>query len=229
VIFAITIFCFVSIISLNVMNSGIATTENSLELTTARAEIDAQAAALRFIHNAYAAEYEYFDLNHYVNVWNQIAALAIESSDLMDIQETAACDEIYDSDAFADNNPFVINTRRLSRSSDPDEQLIDGAVITPAQAPFVKTELSPRIIFAGAGNSDEDLNETGEYREAAGVEGIWITAVKGDVYRTTGVPKYFDMYIRTCWVGPGRQYPTKLGTIVRLYNPQSERNGEAIE
>jgi type II secretory pathway pseudopilin PulG len=225
VIFAITIFCLVSIICLSLMNSGINTTESSLEQTTARAEMDAQAAALRFLHNGYVAEYEYIDLGHYINVWNKITAQAIESNDLLNTQEVSRCDAMYADAQFTANKPFVINTRMLSSSADLDTEDVENALVTPAEAPFVATPLSPRVVFTGTSNSDAELKETGVYRTVGSVEGIWITAVKGDVKQDTGIPKYYDFYIRTCWVAPGREYPTKLGTLVRLYNPQNEREG----
>jgi hypothetical protein len=210
---------------LKLMNSGINTALASLELTTARGEADAQAEALRFIHNGYVAEYEYPDIDHYVAVWNEIADRAIESNDLIDTQDISRCEDIY-SDAFiGSQKPFIINTRMLSSGANLDEELIDGAVITPLDAPFELTDLSPRVVFMDASDSDDELRETGVYREVASVEGIWITAVKGDVFRTTGVAKYYDMYIQTCWVAPGREYPTKIAGIVRLYNPQSELEG----
>jgi hypothetical protein len=223
VMFAIAVFSLVAVISINLMNSGISTTESSIEQTLARAEIDAQAAALRFIHNGYIAEYEYPEYNNYVPIWNQITARAIESSDFMSTQDVGRCEDIYTSAAFQRNNPFVINTRRLSGSADITEETnLVNALITPDATPFEPSSLNPRVIFTGGGNSDGKIKEDGEYRDVARVEGIWVTTVKGDVFQPTGVPKYYDFYIRTCWVAPGRDFPTKLGSIIRLYNPQGE-------
>ena len=233
VMFSIAVFTLVSVISINLMNSGLTTTQSSLEQTAARSEISSQAAALRFIHNGYVAEFEYPEISHYVGVWEQIADRAIDSGELLNLQDISDCGAMYDSAAFRDNNPFIINTRRLGASGSLTVEDIDGAVVTPgllslanSTAPFVLSTLNPRIIFSGAGDSDTELREEDEYRDIARVEGIWITAVRGDVYEVTGIPKYYDMYVRTCWVAPGRQYPTKLGTIVRLYNPQSEYDWE---
>jgi hypothetical protein len=227
--FAIAVFSMVAVVSINLMNSGIATTESSMEQTLARAEIDAQAAALRFIHNGYIAEYEYPEYDNYVPIWNRITARAIDSNDLLQTHDASTCEEIYTSAAFAHNNPFVINTRRLSGSADITEETnIVNALVTPPATPFEPSGLNPRVIFTGTSDSDTELKETGEYRDVARVEGIWITAVKGDVFRPTGVPKYYDFYIRTCWIAPGRNYPTKLGTIIRLYNPQGEYQTEGL-
>ncbi len=56
VMFAFAIFSLVAIITLATMSVGLSTTENSLELTVARNELNAQAEALRFIHSSYVSE-----------------------------------------------------------------------------------------------------------------------------------------------------------------------------
>jgi len=256
VIFAITVFSFVSIMTISLMNSGVATTEASLELTTARSEMAAQAEALRFIHNGYVAEYQYPEIIHYVAVWQQITTRAIEARDLLDIDAISRCEEIYNSSEFQPsdpryNHPFVINTRRLnSDETILTEERINGALVAPgtfspsitplpSTAPFVASQLAPRIVFTNAvDDSDAELREEGEYRDALSVEGIWVTAVKGDVHsatiynyetgatETVYIPRYYDLYVRSCWIAPGRTYPTKLATIVRLYNPSSEVGSE---
>ncbi len=47
-------------------------------------------------------------------------------------------------------------------------------------------------------------------------QGVWIVAVKGD-----NNANYHDFHIRACWISPGQGTPMKLGTIVRLYEPQT--------
>lgn len=56
VMFAIAVFSLVAVITIAMMNLGTANAEGSLELTTARHELNAQAEALRFVHSAYIAE-----------------------------------------------------------------------------------------------------------------------------------------------------------------------------
>lgn len=57
VLFAVTVFSFVAVGALAIMNQGSATAQHSLETTLVRAEIDAQAETLRFIHDSYIAAY----------------------------------------------------------------------------------------------------------------------------------------------------------------------------
>ena len=56
VILALTIFSLVTVITITMMNLGIANAENALEVTTARNELNAQAEALRFIHSSYISK-----------------------------------------------------------------------------------------------------------------------------------------------------------------------------
>ena len=56
VMFAVAIFGMAAIGTIALMNRGLASTQNSLETTMARQEIDAQAEALRFLHSAYISE-----------------------------------------------------------------------------------------------------------------------------------------------------------------------------
>ena len=56
VMFALTIFTLVAVMSIAMMNSGVRQAENALENVTVRNEINAQAEALRFIHSSYISE-----------------------------------------------------------------------------------------------------------------------------------------------------------------------------
>lgn len=56
VMFAFSVFSLVAILTVTMMNLGVAASERSLEVVTVRNEINAQAEALRFIHSSYIAE-----------------------------------------------------------------------------------------------------------------------------------------------------------------------------
>jgi hypothetical protein len=51
VILAVVIFALIAVGSLTIMNQGLATAERSLEITLVRQQMDAQAEALRYIHD----------------------------------------------------------------------------------------------------------------------------------------------------------------------------------
>ena len=58
VLFAITIFSLIVVTSLTLMNQGTAASQRALEITTVRQQVDGQAEALRFIHDAYVGVYQ---------------------------------------------------------------------------------------------------------------------------------------------------------------------------
>ena len=73
VLLGITVFSAVSVGGIAIMNSGLNQAQRSLEITMARNEIDAQAEALRFIHNNYIAEREFSeDKWQFTDLWNKI-------------------------------------------------------------------------------------------------------------------------------------------------------------
>jgi hypothetical protein len=248
VMISITLFSLVSISTISIMNSGLSTTESSLETTMARSEIDAQAETIRYIHNSYVAEYERLPSEQrFRDAWGKIIENAIDSSELFSLAAVSSCPDVYDRDRSGniyDNGAFIVNTRRLAENLDDANPILPDSVISAldnsySNDVFAVSSLYPRLIFsdvdprvgASPNDSDEALNEELGYAYVTRAEGIWVTAVKGDVSEETtdaggntlgGIPKYYDFYIRTCWVAPGRSYPTKLSTIVRLYNPANE-------
>lgn len=224
VMFAITVFCLVAIISINLMNSGVSTAQASLELTMARNEIDAQAEALRFIQNSALAEKELStDKQEFTNLWRKITydpenpnsfGYAIDANKIGSFN-LEQCSEAYeegsDNNIFSDH-AFVVNTRQL-RTKDFDKVIIRGT-----SSNFRATPLYPRLVFTTeSGTEESSLDENFDKLRAA--EGIWVIAVKSDARRGDR-PEFFDFHIRTCWYAPGRAHPSTIGTIVRLYNPE---------
>lgn len=279
VTFAIAVFAFVAIISISLMNSGMSKAQAALEITMARNEIDAQAEALRFIHNSFLSERnlsrEELELNTnregnkwYAQLWQRMTRDATSTSPnqtggLANMPNKVApfnvesCHMAYEgwSDgtntypSLYNNNAFVLNTRILS----PNTVITGGNnnVIYIAKdhtATFTSTPLYPRIIFTNhldTKDSDEmtegvvadssNISLDKLYRYISRVEGIWVISVRdatkfanitstnytptpGDLASKT--PEYFDFHIRTCWYAPGRDIPTTIGTIIRLYNPE---------
>jgi type II secretory pathway pseudopilin PulG len=58
VLFAVTVFALVAVGSLSIMNQGTATAQRALEITLVRQQIDSQAQAIRYVHQAYVASYQ---------------------------------------------------------------------------------------------------------------------------------------------------------------------------
>lgn len=135
VMFAFAIFSLVAIITLGTMNMGISTSENSLELTIARNELNAQAEALRFIHSSYISELTLPECGtnsaitekcqQYQAIWEDLtkdanvmaSSASIAASNQLTIEyPLLACETAYDdssSDSLVKHHAFVINTRQL--------------------------------------------------------------------------------------------------------------------
>lgn len=98
VMFAIAVFCLVAVISISMMDLGVASAEGALELVVTRNELNAQAEALRFIHGSYIAELtlpEYDELTpeeknsgekyqQYKPLWDEIVRNAMDPADVRD-------------------------------------------------------------------------------------------------------------------------------------------------
>lgn len=242
VMFAFAIFTMVALVSVVVINSGIAASERSLELVVARNELNAQVEALRFIHSSYIAERNLprectnetgKQCQQFAGLWEKIisdarvTASASESTPNrytipVDIDE---CKIIYEEDVsgnnlLTQNNAFVINTRLL-QSNNMNNALIRA---TRGNDIFVEPLLGARLVFGLDSTYKEDDNSTtnltdnggilSQYRTLLKAEGIWVVAVAGPEKR------YYDFHVGTCWYGAGASAPTTLDTVVRLYNPE---------
>ena len=220
---AIAIFSLVAIGVVGVVNTSTSAAQSSLEVTLVREEIDAQAEALRFIHNSYIAggKANAANNNKYKALWGRITerAISANNSGLLNAVTNfypSTCAELYDSNinnrsGIYAQNAFIINTRTL----EPEY----------VSSKFTTAATYPRLIYSGA-NDDALLDETG-YEALNRVEGIYVVAVP-DVNTTTiinngvakRVPAFYDFYIRTCWFAPGAERPSTISTVIRLQDPE---------
>lgn len=247
VIFAISIFSLVAILSIVAMNSSINTAQATLEVTMARNEIDAQAEAIRFIHNSYLSERELVDNEQkYRVLWKtltdtSVGGLSNDSNQVPDLTYTD-CNAPYISTnpgSLFNAKAFIMNTRMVN----PNDPTFFPATATDTQRAhsiiigyrnnstmFSASSLYPRVIFAAnsftGDNDNSDISVLGggsEYRHVYRAEGIWVVSIAGTsrpsgVY--AGIPEFYDFHIRTCWYAPGSNTPSTIGTIIRLYNPE---------
>jgi len=235
---AFAIFSLVAIISVSMMNMGLSASERSLELATARNELNAQAEALRFIHSSYISELALpvctseilsagESCQEYKGVWEDIAGSALDYQPTINYP-LESCEEVYRNDGvggslLTQNHAFIINTRRLS--SPHGARMVNGRniVLRPGSGVFQAATLGARIIYTSnfVDEPTDQISELGlnEYVEVSKVEGIWVIPVSGPSNGREG-PQYYDFYIETCWYGSGNAAPTSLDTVVRLYNPR---------
>lgn len=239
VMFAFAIFCLIAILSIAMMNSGVSRAEGSLELVTARNELNAQAEALRFIHSSYISEMTLPHKNEapagapyqqYDALWEEITNNAISESDHTIQYPLSSCKDVYDGGAgnnlLAKNHAFIINGREIASSALNNSTAAYVSAVSGANArKFIQAPLAARIVYQRSGassnstGSDEGVSEADLYTQVRSVEGIWVVAVKGGI-KSNNLPSFYDFYIQTCWYPPNSTAPTSLDTVIRLYNPK---------
>jgi Tfp pilus assembly protein PilV len=198
VLFAITVFSFIVVSSLSLMNQGVAASQRSLEITMVRQQMDGQAEALRFLHESYVEAYqvgttfntadaltspaeEYYKIIQYVRTANRTSASQFGGTGACAVPANASSDFIM--------NP--VTATMVSNSTSPG---IFQTAPTYAQLTY------------GGGNT---LTRS---------QGIWLEGVRSPNNGATA--GFIDFHIRACWDVIGSDLPMKLGTIVRLYEPR---------
>ena len=242
VMFAFAIFTMVATLTTAMMNSGLSASERTLELVTARNEINAQAEALRFIHSSYISELKLpvcspalptgEKCQQYDGIWDKITnELAISASVFKDSgikYPPTLCADVYkdDNNLLIKNHAFVLNTRDLL-SEHHGGSITDSLVVANAttKGVFVEPALNARIIYGSNIASDDpdktsedNMNTLTKYTKVLRAEGVWVIAVKGPTTKGSD-PQYYDFYIDTCWNGTNNPVPTAIDTVIRLYNP----------
>ena len=230
VMFGIATFSLVSILSIAIMNLGISTAQTNLEQTMARDLINAQAEAIRYIHDSYITERKNLTSGQeFGALWNRLKDQNNSSSSAILSLQTNNCSERYASSGtgsiFDGYKSFIINTRKID--ADNPAQTIYSTVTDSGI--FKIASLQPRLIFTvnGATTDDANISERSndatntdiEYTALKSAEGIWVTSVASES-TIDGKPEFYDYHIQTCWNAPGQLAPSTIGTIIRLYNPE---------
>lgn len=216
VIFAITIFSLVAVGGLALMNSGSATSQRSLEIGLVRDQIEAQADALRYAHNAYITNYVPDDGSiPTTKVWNNIAAVhGVSVAENMDsitngqkciLPNTSRRVGTTIDGTFSNGEPFALNIKELDNPN-PNKIIIRFDPASSADVP-----ISDTTGLSGDYSSVTYAQVRYDNVTKAVAQGIWIQAV-----RSSG---YYDFQIDACWKTPGQSRPVTLGTVVRLYDP----------
>lgn len=193
VLFGITVFSFVIVGALTIMNQGSAAAQRSLEISLVRQQIYAQAEALRFAHDSYVAIYQQgisFNVSDATTSpaeeWYQMATSGFSATEPSPFSAPVSCPT-------PPPGSFIMDTRTVA--------FVAG---TPATLQASET-------FAQVAYQDD-----GRFIAA---QGLWIEPLRfGNVSQPEA--GYIDFHIRACWEGPGISTPMTTGTIVRLYEPR---------
>jgi type II secretory pathway pseudopilin PulG len=200
VLFAVAVFAMVAVGSLSIMNQGTATAQRSLEITLVRQQIDAQAEAIRYIHQSYVTAFQKEGgvLTDTAAEWAKMTSKtapggrgADNPSNFSTISADGTCPA-----NVPGQYPFLLNARKA--------EVWNGSPIMTAPA---GSSLPPfaQVVY----NTDSSVKQA---------YGMWIEAVPSNTL--TNGPGFVDFHIRACWYGPGDSAPMTLGTIVRLYEPR---------
>ena len=192
VIFAIMIFSFLAISSLAIMNQGIATGEKALEITLVRQQVNAQAEALRYIHEAAVVSQNPNSTlsTRWATLTTPISQSGYGQDAASDYGVSGGKCKIPDS-----GKPFILNARTAEIWSTPPSVEATGNSNLP---PYSQVRY----------NADSSIQTA---------YGMWVESVPD----STGAERRFvDFHIRACWPAPGSSIPMTVGTIVRLYDPK---------
>lgn len=246
---AIGIFSMVAITVVSVTTASTTAAQASLEVTLTREEIDAQAEALRFIHDSYLAGSQSADTsqNLYKKLWEEIAGRATDGSPTKDFNNAVdSCEKLYANGANKSSNrlntnanvgnskSFIINTRRLGdiksgmNSSQMTSAINKIVIKNPAtySGIFVPPETYPRILYGNQTSEDFYTQAEGGDNNIARVEGLFIVGFKPisstkiiDGTIIETQAAYYDFYVRACWMPPGATRASTISTVVRLSDP----------
>jgi type II secretory pathway pseudopilin PulG len=200
VLFAVTVFSLIVVSSLSLMNQGVSAAQRSLEITTVRQQMDGQVETLRFLHEAYIQAYQ-----------------PGQTYNLDDPTTASPAKEYYKIIQYV-SGPGGVASKRAAAStfggtsackipSNPNTDFVlnpvTGTMVTNSNV-FRSATTFSQLSF-GTGSNSSVLNNS---------DGMWVEAVRSSA-------GFIDFHVRACWDAPGLNTPMNLGTIVRLYEPQS--------
>ena len=233
---AVGIFSMIAVAVVATMSSGTTNAQTALETTLARAEIDAQAEALRFIQTSASANKPGFD-----NLWNEILNKADNANRSEDVKNAitnfapSSCSELYNTENannISKQNAFIIDTSTLGEfitqaSSDTFDSL------SPSGPSASSSSLTPLISAKSdtGGSDSSNINPSFSqattyprvYKENVTVkaEGLYVVAVKDSGARVISPNNaesqaFYDFYIHACWDTSNSDHPSTISTVIRL-------------
>jgi hypothetical protein len=193
VLFAFSILSMVIVGAMAIMNRGTVASQRALETTLVRSQIDAQATTLRFLHDAYVAKFQPNISYDAMTPAGQWAAM----SDGISAVAASSFANITSCPA-APSGSFIMDAA-------------NAKYLAYGNAKMVPSVTSSRVTY---GVKSGALSQS---------QGIWVEAIRSPQSPNANQQntRYIDFHIMACWESPGRGVPMTIGTIVRLYEPQS--------
>lgn len=200
-VFAFAIFGFIAVSSLLIMRQGMAKTQTAQEINLVRAQINAQAEALRYIHSSALSDYASDNTSSDIyKKWEEITDYVTTDTPEPSAKliQGAICTPI----ATVNPRAFVLNPR--------------GGSLDIKSVPLLNQAVSySRLVYGSSGDTNNiDLSDLNTVLTS--VEGIWVEGFK--VAGSGSNKGYFDFYIRACWPNISGPVPNVIETVVRLYD-----------
>lgn len=192
VLFAFAVLSMVIVGALTIMNQGTIASQRSLETTLVRQEIDGQATTLRFMHDAYVANFKPGVAIAATSPAGQWKAMtdSIHATSASSISNLTSCP------ATAPSGSFILDPSTATFKT------VDTAI--------VHSKTYAQIAYGTDGKFTQS--------EGIWIEGVRSGAT-GDANQDN--TRYIDFHIVACWDAPGNGPPSTIATIVRLYEPRS--------
>lgn len=225
---AVGIFSMIAVAVVATMSSGTTNAQTALETTLARAEIDAQAEALRFIQTSASANKPGFD-----SLWNEILSKA-DNANRTDVVKNAitnfapsSCSELYNTENdnnIYEQNAFFIDIPTLGEfitQTPPDT----SDSLSPSGPSASSSSLTP-LISANDPDSHDSFSQATTYprvykeNDTVKAEGLYVVAVKDSGARVISAnaesQAFYDFYIHACWDTSNSDHPSTISTVIRL-------------
>lgn len=196
VMVAFAVFAMLAIGAMTIMNRGVSSAQQSLEMTLVRQQMDGQAEALRYLHQAYVADSE------------ASGPSAVFRDGIMAPDTSNPGEYVY----MVDNASQFGGTEGCSTEVPGHGFMVDTT--------HIDTVGSAIISGSSLHNMDDSTAPAFPQLTSSDAYGMWVEAVKSEsVVPSSAGTTYIDFHIRACWYSPTGEQPITLGTIVRLYVP----------
>ena len=217
---AVGIFSMIAVAVVAIMSNGTSNAQTALETTLARAEVDAQVEALRFIQQSVGSN------DGFRGLWSSITEKAYTNNSSDNVPDEISkykptdCGGLYKDDLPA--NAFFIDVDELHTLTDassggagdntPENIIVWHTTGESTSSRLTTTPTYPQISPGGD--------------EPSVAKGIFIVAVKDP--GTVIIPKdinqdqiettqsFYDFYVHTCWNSSNSDHPSTVSTVIRL-------------
>lgn len=237
VLFAVSIFSAVVVGTIVIMNQGIASAQQALEINLVRNQIDTQAELLRHLNNAKLTALGRNATGDSAE-WDGIVAKAGTTAADYGLISVFECTS--DIDNCAPDAAGADATRPCEPASLPNNAFFinpkTGAMVEKNDLVGGGSAFRPAVVFSQVQSTEKYTAQTvGEVTSVVESSNpdmvstmLWIQPVSSANDPNGGtlggsaltLTKYYDFHIRACWDSPASGGGLmKLGTIVRLYVP----------